>query len=324
MRLTLASALFLISCNSILGNERYSLVGSDAGTGGDNAGSSAAGESGTGGISGHSNSGRAGSNGGTGAVAGSSSDSGGTGPTTGDAGGKTNSSSGAAGSAAGGTSAGGTSAGGTSAGGTAAGGTSAGGTSAGGAAAAHRRAAHQQAARLAGGTSAGGTSAGGTSAGGTSAGGRAAGGTSAGGMSAGGTSAGGTSAGGTGGARNLLAVVDAWDGALITYPCGTSGSGYDCTEPAGCTPGTGVYPKSWAIGGSVGEKYAVTFRVRGVVEVTSYVGGVRDAGTDLIKDNLDRFHRGGAMQDSSGPSYDYNVYSLRVSPAFPEAENIYF
>jgi hypothetical protein len=168
----------------------------------------------------------------------------------------------------------------------------------------------------------GGTSAGGT--GGVS--GAATGGT-------GGGPAGGGTGGGTGGSGTVdTTIVGAWDGALVEYPCAkASTSGYDCAN-VNCTgtPSTATATKSWMIGGTAGTVYNVTFRVRGVVEVTYYLNTMRDAdvanggmNTSITK-SADLFARGGTPQTSSGQSYDYNTYELDVTPPVAGAENTYF
>jgi hypothetical protein len=127
-------------------------------------------------------------------------------------------------------------------------------------------------------------------------------------------------------------VVGAWDGALLEYPCAkASTSGYDCAN-VNCsgTPSTTTHTQSWTMGGTTGTVYNVTFRVRGVVEVTYYTGTKRDAdvangmmNTSITKSG-DLFARGGTPQTSSGQSYDYNTYELDVTPAVAGAENTYF
>ncbi len=208
----------------------------------------------------------------------------------------------------------------TSTGGSATGGASTGGASTGGAAT--------------GGASTGGAAAGGASgstsagAGGAAAGGGTAAG--AGGVGAGGASGGaGGSAAGAGGAPDLSSVVGAWDGALVLYPCGNSGSGYDCAQPsaAACVNNNldSATKTVWQIAGTAGTVYNVTFRVRGVVETTSYVGGTRDAGNASINANKDLFQVGGAIQQQGGPSYDYNTYQVDVTPPVAGATaNTYF
>jgi hypothetical protein len=186
---------------------------------------------------------------------------------------------------------------------------------------------------VAGGTSGGASNAGSSGeTGGATVGG--AGGSSAGSGGAGGGTAGAGTAGGGGaggGAVNLLSIVGAWDGSLIEYACGSKGgTGYDCPQPTnigcknviGSTDPASVIPPSngtsttWNIGGTTGTVYDVTVNVRGVVEVTSYKGGTRDAGSTSILANggLDLFQQGGVPQVDGDPSYDYNTYELRVTP----------
>ncbi len=147
----------------------------------------------------------------------------------------------------------------------------------------------------------------------------------------------------TGGAGGSAPVVDTtlagtWDGALIEYACGNTGSGYDCQQPttAQCTSviGTDKPPSvlkpsngaatSWTMGGTAGTIYAVTVHIRGVVEVNWYKGGTRDEGTTSILKNGDLFQQGGTPQVNGDPSFDYNTYELDVTPAVSGAANTYF
>ena len=50
-----------------------------------------------------------------------------------------------------------------------------------------------------------------------------------------GTTGGGGTTGSGGTDGNLLSVAGTWDGALVAFPCGTSGTGYDCAN-VGCWP----------------------------------------------------------------------------------------
>lgn len=166
------------------------------------------------------------------------------------------------------------------------------------------------------------------------------GGTSTGGSTAGGTagnSAGGGAAGG--GAIDPTTFSGGWDGALIEYACGNTGSGYDCQQPAiaQCTSviGTNTPPSVlkptngaatfWTVGGESSTVYNVTVHIRGVVEVTYYFGGTRDEGTTSILKNLDLFQQGGTVQTNSmGSSFDYNTYEVDVTPAVSGAANTYY
>ena len=144
--------------------------------------------------------------------------------------------------------------------------------------------------------------------------------------------------GGSGGSAPIdTTLVGALDGALIEFACGNTGSGYDCAQPstAKCTNASGSTPPgaitpsngaatSWKIGGTAGTVYDVTFRLRGVVEVTSYIGGTRDAGDTSILKSQDLFQQGGTAQTSGGPSFDYNTYQLDVTPAVTGAANTYY
>ncbi|HMC61812.1 MAG TPA: hypothetical protein VKJ01_21645 [Candidatus Solibacter sp.] len=197
------------------------------------------------------------------------------------------------------------------------------------------------------GTSSGGTSSGGTVGSGGTGGSVATGGSGgvsgsagtgassggSGGTGGGSAGTGGASAGGSGGGGAVdTTLVGAWDGALLEYPCAkASTSGYDCAN-VNCsgTPSTATATKSWTIGGTAGTVYNVTFRVRGVVEVTYYLNTKRDA--DVANNNMNTsitvngnlFARGGTPQTSSGQSYDYNTYEMDVTPPVTGAENVYY
>ena len=146
-----------------------------------------------------------------------------------------------------------------------------------------------------------------------------------GGMQAGGhPGTGGTSpgtGGGAGGATDLMSVVAAWDGQLVQFPCGTSGSGYDCAN-VGCVNNMATKTTMWTMAGTASTVYSVTFNVRGIVEAYSYVGGTRDGGS--ITTNLDLFQRGGMAQSAGGSNYDYNTYEMDVSPPVTGEANVYF
>jgi hypothetical protein len=186
-----------------------------------------------------------------------------------------------------------------------------------------------------------GTSAGGASSAGTG-GAIETGGSSTGGSGgAGGSTSGGAGGGSTGGSGTVdTTLVGSWDGALITFPCGSTGSGYDCQQPATAScksyneqsnpvistiPPANSVSDSWTMGGTPGTNYNVTFHLRGVVEVTSYVGGTRAAGNGSVETTpRNLFQSGGAPQDHTGPSFDYNTYELDVTPAVNGADNVYF
>jgi len=127
--------------------------------------------------------------------------------------------------------------------------------------------------------------------------------------------------GGAGGAASDLAVAAAWDGQLVQFPCGTSGSGYDCAN-VGCVNNMATKTTIWTMAGTAATVYSVTFNVRGIVEAYSYVGGTRDGGS--ITTNLDLFQRGGMPQAAGGSNYDYNTYELDVAPGVTGEPNTYF
>jgi hypothetical protein len=130
-----------------------------------------------------------------------------------------------------------------------------------------------------------------------------------------------TGTGGAGGAVSEMAVAAAWDGQLVQFPCGTSGSGYDCAN-VGCMNNMATKSTMWTMAGTAGTVYSVTFNVRGIVEAYSYVGGTRDGGS--VTTNLDLFQRGGMAQSAGGSNYDYNTYELDVSPPVTGEANVYF
>ena len=127
---------------------------------------------------------------------------------------------------------------------------------------------------------------------------------------------------GAGGA-NLLTVVGPLDGALVTFPCGGTGTGYDCVN-LGCTNNMVTKTTTWQIGGTTGTVYNVTIHIRGIVEAYNYVGGVRDAANASITVNKDLFLQGGAPQGPGGANYDYNTYEVDVLPAVTGKPNVYF
>jgi hypothetical protein len=149
-------------------------------------------------------------------------------------------------------------------------------------------------------------------------------------------------AGGTGGSTSTVdtTLTGAWDGALLQYGCGSSGTSYDCAQPssAQCAkfnaqsnpkvseipPTNGVSP-TWTMGGTTGTNYDVTFRLRGIIEVNSYTDGERQAGdASILTTPRDTFHVGGTAQLNGGPSFDYNTYELLVTPAGGGAPQVYW
>lgn len=167
-----------------------------------------------------------------------------------------------------------------------------------------------------GGAAMGGAASGGT----TSSGGNGSAGSPSGGA---GGNAGSAGAAAQGGAANDTTLAGTFDGALITYPCGSNHSNFDC-DNVGCSNGQVSHTQTFKMGGDSGTIYDVTFRVRGVVETYNYVGGTRDAGNDSITKNPDLFLRGGAPQPSGASGYDYDVYELNVSPPVAGAPATYY
>jgi len=184
-----------------------------------------------------------------------------------------------------------------------------------------------------GGAAAGSSSTGGQSAGGAAQGG-AAGNTSSGGGKAGsggaaqggnssGGAAGAPGSGGAAGAMSDTTLAGTFDGALITYPCGTGHGGFDC-DNVGCTNGQVTHSSKFTLGGDASTVYELTFHVYGVVEVYNYVGGTRDAGNASVLTNPDLFLRGGAAQPNGASGYDYDVYQLDVTPPVSGSPATYF
>ncbi len=148
------------------------------------------------------------------------------------------------------------------------------------------------------------------------------------------------SAGAGAGTLDPTTFTGGWDGALVEYGCGNSGSSYDCSQPAaaGCKqydqksnpvvstiPPSNGAPTTWTMGGNPGTNYNVTVHVRGVVEVISYVGGTRAAGnTSILTTPRNLFQVGGVPQDVNGPSFDYNTYEVHVTPAVTGEANVYY
>ena len=136
-------------------------------------------------------------------------------------------------------------------------------------------------------------------------------------------------AGVTGTGGDNLAVVGAWDGALVTFPCNDKRSGYDCSNIM-CTGGTSTKTTTWTMNGTAGTVYNVTVRIRGIVEVQAYGfpgSGMRDAASASIANcpstGCDLFQRGGTPMAAGGVSYDYNNYELSVSPGVPTSVSMY-
>jgi hypothetical protein len=174
-----------------------------------------------------------------------------------------------------------------------------------------------------GGEGAGGAASGGTAGNSANVGGAK---TGEGGASKGGNSggvAGASTSGGAAGASSDTTIAGTFDGALITYPCGSSHSGYDC-DNVGCSNGQVTHTQTFKIGGTMGTAYDLTFRVVGVVEAYNYVGGTRDAGSASITTNPDLFLRGGAPQPNGASGYDYDVYELDVAPPGSASTEAYF
>jgi hypothetical protein len=118
-------------------------------------------------------------------------------------------------------------------------------------------------------------------------------------------------------------IVGAFDGALLTFPCGGSATGFDCAN-VGCTGKEVTHTTVYRVGGQAGAVYNMTFRVRGVVEGYQYQGGTRDQGTTSQATNPDLFYQGGQGLPAGGRGSDYNTYQLTVAPPVAGAPNTYF
>jgi hypothetical protein len=156
----------------------------------------------------------------------------------------------------------------------------------------------------------------------------------------GGAAAGGTSAGDEGGAGggpqadaavadapvmggDLTSIVGKFKGALLTFPCGGSATGFDCAN-VGCTNRQVTKTTVFKVEGKAGTVYDLTFRVRGVVEGYQYEGGKRDQGSASHINNPDLFYQGGQAKAAGATGSDYNTYQLTVSPPVAGAPNTYF
>lgn len=163
-------------------------------------------------------------------------------------------------------------------------------------------------------TGSGGAATGGnTGTGGTS----STGGTTGTGGAAGAPGTGGSGGGAAGSSGNLLSIVGALDGSLMTHDCAkASSTGYDCPNIGPCSGNQVTWSKTFPISGTTGQKYTMAFHVYGVVEPYNYVNTTRDAGNNTsVTSSLDLFAHGGTPQAANGNGYDYNTYEVDVSPA---------
>jgi hypothetical protein len=118
-------------------------------------------------------------------------------------------------------------------------------------------------------------------------------------------------------------IVGGFDGALLSFPCGGSATGFDCAN-VGCTGKEVTHTTEYKVGGQPGTVYNMTFRVRGVVEGYQYQGGMRDQGTASQATNPDFFYQGGDALAAGARGSDYNTYQLTVTPPVAGAPNKYF
>ncbi len=142
--------------------------------------------------------------------------------------------------------------------------------------------------------------------------------------------AGGAGSSGGAGAPPIVdtTLAGTWDGALIQYACGASTSLYDCSQPTATScqfvgstgavptpisPSNGA-PTKWTMGGDPSVTYAVTFRIRGVVEVKYYPGGSRPANASVLTTPRNLFQEGGAVPAPTSTAGAYSTYELDVTP----------
>lgn len=107
------------------------------------------------------------------------------------------------------------------------------------------------------------------------------------------------------------------EGLLFKGECATGEVADEC-HPAGCVDNVFEQKTSVTLGGDADTVYALELHVYGVVEVRKgYVGGARRRGTTSNADSeRDFWYEGGHAEPGN-----YNVYSLRVTPAVPDVPN---
>jgi hypothetical protein len=114
-----------------------------------------------------------------------------------------------------------------------------------------------------------------------------------------------------------LQFAGALEGLLFKGECATGEVADEC-HPGGCVDNVFEQKTSVTLGGDVTTVYALEIHVYGVVEVRKgYVGGARRRGTTSnAESERDFWYEGGHAE-----SGNYNVYSLRVTPAVPDVPN---
>jgi hypothetical protein len=124
--------------------------------------------------------------------------------------------------------------------------------------------------------------------------------------------------GGTGSDAGIppATIVGNFDGYLFTAPCGDAGTGYDCLN-AGCSMNMKNVVQDFPIMGTPGAIYELTIRVRGIVEVKNYSGGMRRAtgAMDASAQGGDFLYVGGTAPNSTYNTYELHVLNANDMPA---------
>lgn len=107
------------------------------------------------------------------------------------------------------------------------------------------------------------------------------------------------------------------DGLLYKGECATSAAADECS-PGGCVENVFEQKTSVTLGGDPNAVYDVLLHVYGVVELRKgYTGGTRRQGTSgNAQSSKDFWYEGGNFEPGN-----YNVYSLRVTPAVDGVPN---
>lgn len=107
------------------------------------------------------------------------------------------------------------------------------------------------------------------------------------------------------------------DGMLYRGECASSDAADEC-YPGGCVDNVFESVTNVTVAGDESKTYALELHVYGVVELRKgYTGGVRRQGSAGNEQSMkDFWYEGGNFEQSN-----YNVYSLRVTPAVPGVPN---
>jgi hypothetical protein len=142
-----------------------------------------------------------------------------------------------------------------------------------------------------------------------------------GGMGMGGMAMGGMGMGGGGACPECATVATVLDGNTILMPCGQNtetrvcipraAASTPCTDPGGTAAsyaGTHSYNQRVTLGGTPGQMYKISLKVRGMVEAKTYTGGMdrSSSGTQVPADGL---YTGGLANNSGN---GYNIYFIRT------------